>query len=781
MREIKMKTIIKYVFLFSFLFVAGFFAQKRESMNVAKEAQTQGQNFNQNENKNYPVDAREFLQKFYKANNFDLAKAAETALPSLKKATAWNFSVGDKHYWYAANFVTNNYDYLPTTCRAVGSHCYIFVVDSLWTLGYVTQAAVDSVRINFDSRTPANPNKGIYETETEVFGTPPDNFDNDPKIIIVILDIKDGWTPQSQGGYVAGFFDYTNQYSTQTNNHSNEAEMYYLDANPLNLKVEAGIRTGMSTTAHEFQHMIHYNYFRSGDETFFDEGFSEAAVVICGFPFYSAGSYQDESNIYLLNWRHGQDEVLNDYSRAARFTLYLKEQFGTQVFTKYMQNKIKSISGLNSALSQIGTARRFNDILVDFFVANYLNNKSIDSRWGYDYPGIPKMRSTVYGNPNVSQTNSSIYKLASVYLTFPQGSNLSVNINNNGQNAIKAKVIKIGSNTAAVEDVTMNSNFSVSGFGTTYNEATVFVYHNDENASDPGPFSFSYSASGTANNAPIEIAYDTTEPEGVFVLSVGDTMAVRFDGRSGTKLDSIRVALRNTASIEGGVWKAGTTTFLGQNLASISVAGKTTPSYNYETQSYPVPYPNWVAVNLGAQNIDASNDFVVGFVVNGVYENSSSPYNRVMITSIPGSSPYHSYTYLHNPSSGSPGWYYIGDGSKISLYLIRAYVSYPTSAYNEPIELLPADYSLEQNYPNPFNPTTQIKFNLPKQSEVLLKIYDMLGREVASLVNGEMNAGTHLLTWDGKDNSGNLVASGVYFYRMTAGEFVDTKKMVLVR
>ncbi len=777
-----MKTIIKYVFLFSFLFVAGFFAQKRESMNVAKEAQTQGQNFNQNENKSYPVDAREFLQKFYKANNFDLAKAAETALPSLKKATAWNFSVGDEHYWYAANFVTNNYDYLPTTCRAVGSHCYIFVVDSLWTLGYVTQAAVDSVRINFDSRTPANPNKGIYETETEVFGTPPDNFDNDPKIIIVILDIKDGWTPQSQSGYVAGFFDYTNQYSKlQTSNYSNEAEMYYLDANPLNLKVEAGIRTGMRTTAHEFQHMIHYNYFRKGDETFFDEGFSEAAVVICGFPFYSAGSYQDESNIYLLNWRHGQDKVLNDYSRAARFTLYLKEQFGTQVFTKYMQNKIESIPGLNFALSQIGTARRFNDILVDFFVANYLNNKSIDSRWGYDYPGIPKMRSTVYGNPNVSQTNSSIYKLASAYLTFPQGSNLSVNINNNGYNSIKAKVIKIGSNTAAVEDVTMNSNFSVSGFGTTYNEATVFVYHNDENASDLGPFSFSYSASGTANNAPIEIAYDNGEPQYAQVanLIANDSVGVVFSGLQGSKLDSIRVALRQAGSMSGGVWKYSGVlqpSPFSEKLASFT-ATSTIPTR--PPVPYPVPYNNWVRVDLEQYNIDASQDFVVSFVMAGAYAIDGSGDNRVMVTETTGSYPYPSITYLHQPSSGSPRWVYIvGDGT-IYPYLIRAYVSFPTSVV--PIELLPQNFSLEQNYPNPFNPTTQIKFNLPKQSEVSLKIYDMLGREVASLVNGEMNAGTHLLTWDGKDNSGNLVASGVYFYRITAGEFVDTKKMVLVR
>jgi len=85
-------------------------------------------------------------------------------------------------------------------------------------------------------------------------------------------------------------------------------------------------------------------------------------------------------------------------------------------------------------------------------------------------------------------------------------------------------------------------------------------------------------------------------------------------------------------------------------------------------------------------------------------------------------------------------------------------------------------FRLEQNYPNPFNPTTQISYTLAKASNVSLKIYDILGREVATLVNGKNQPGQHSVSWNAL-----TVPSGVYFYRIVAGDFVQTKKMVLVK
>jgi hypothetical protein len=89
---------------------------------------------------------------------------------------------------------------------------------------------------------------------------------------------------------------------------------------------------------------------------------------------------------------------------------------------------------------------------------------------------------------------------------------------------------------------------------------------------------------------------------------------------------------------------------------------------------------------------------------------------------------------------------------------------------------IPASYSLSQNYPNPFNPSTSISFRLPSKSFVSLKVFDLIGREAATLVSEELSAGNHTKQWNA-----NRMPSGVYFYRLQAGSFTETKKLVLLK
>ena len=89
---------------------------------------------------------------------------------------------------------------------------------------------------------------------------------------------------------------------------------------------------------------------------------------------------------------------------------------------------------------------------------------------------------------------------------------------------------------------------------------------------------------------------------------------------------------------------------------------------------------------------------------------------------------------------------------------------------------LPTEFKLDQNYPNPFNPTTRIDFQLPEKKFVSLKIYDIQGNLVATLVSEQMNAGFHSVQWNANGH-----ASGVYFYRFTADSFVATKRLLLLK
>ena len=94
---------------------------------------------------------------------------------------------------------------------------------------------------------------------------------------------------------------------------------------------------------------------------------------------------------------------------------------------------------------------------------------------------------------------------------------------------------------------------------------------------------------------------------------------------------------------------------------------------------------------------------------------------------------------------------------------------------------LPLQPVLLQNAPNPFNPTTNIRFDMPEDGIVSLKIYDVLGRKVITLLHAEIPAGQHAYSWNGKDMYGRMAATGIYFYRLKTTGYTKTRKMLLVK
>ena len=95
--------------------------------------------------------------------------------------------------------------------------------------------------------------------------------------------------------------------------------------------------------------------------------------------------------------------------------------------------------------------------------------------------------------------------------------------------------------------------------------------------------------------------------------------------------------------------------------------------------------------------------------------------------------------------------------------------------------LRPITFALHPNYPNPFNPETQIAFDLPRRSQVLLRVFNIKGELVRTLHNSVLGSGSHVVVWDGRDRRGKPVASGVYVYQLKAAESMMSRKMVLLR
>ena len=186
----------------------------------------------------------------------------------------------------------------------------------------------------------------------------------------------------------------------------------------------------------------------------------------------------------------------------------------------------------------------------------------------------------------------------------------------------------------------------------------------------------------------------------------------------------------------------------------------------------------------------------------------SDDLNNPTLTFIPSASHVGDPTcILYYSTSGTPPGYYVtpnvpftinaNEGEVIHFYYTYSYNgmeqntsadphSYEIGSCNEgnliiSENLFPSSFALHDNYPNPFNPITYFRYDLPDNSIVNITIYDMMGRVVNNLVNHQQNAGFKSIQWNAKNNQGQPVSAGVYFYTIQVGDFVDTKKMILLK
>jgi hypothetical protein len=183
-----------------------------------------------------------------------------------------------------------------------------------------------------------------------------------------------------------------------------------------------------------------------------------------------------------------------------------------------------------------------------------------------------------------------------------------------------------------------------------------------------------------------------------------------------------------------------------------SVVPNTTPVLTWTSSGGAFYYGVQVAADAGFNSMvinDSTLSFVTYTVAGGILQQGQTYFWRA---------------YAYNPLGRSPN-------SQTWRFTVQG----PTGIINTG-NGIPKEFNLYQNFPNPFNPSTVIKFDIPVKSDVKLIVYDLLGREAAQLVNGEMNAGRYEITW----NAGNL-ASGIYYYKLTSGKEVFTKKLILVK
>lgn len=250
------------------------------------------------------------------------------------------------------------------TCVAETDHAYVYVATDTWTAGKMTQAQVDTIVGAFEKSTPADKTRGIYATDTDTFGAPPD-VDNDPHIYLVYYPMG-----TFNGTSFDGYFRDTDE---SPGTGSNQLEMLHLNSEG-QFKPDSDYMLGV--VIHEFVHLINWKYDKN-EEGWLNEALAESAMTLGGYMTdLPAGKQYVKQTASMPLCVTGY----SDYGATFSWGSYMLDRWGTQFLTDVLQDPGHGIASIEAHLPQ-GTT--FRDAFGDFMVANLLDQPSIgDGRYG---------------------------------------------------------------------------------------------------------------------------------------------------------------------------------------------------------------------------------------------------------------------------------------------------------------------------------------------------------------------------------------------------------------
>lgn len=322
-----------------------------------------------------------------------------------------DYQVGDTRTFWRWNLsvMPPSWIQTPSTCRAVGEHCYIFVANSEWGTR-MTQAHVDEVLARLEDSTINDPTRGAIEMDTALFGPIPDELDNDPRLI-VFYSALGSFQGTSFDGYFSAYNQVTEAQAQQMNpsGHSNECEMIYMTCNPLS--PVAPIR--LSVLAHELQHLIHWGA-DANEETWLNEGCAELAMVAYGVPDPISGFPSNPDN-NLTAW----NQTTADYVKVMLFFTFLQEHFDdTGMILALVSSPANGIGSLETLLGTYYPTVTVQELFRSWTVANYLDEvTSFSELYNYTLLNLPNFTATSV-NQYPSMTNQTIQAWATDYLSY---------------------------------------------------------------------------------------------------------------------------------------------------------------------------------------------------------------------------------------------------------------------------------------------------------------------------------------------------------------------------
>ncbi|MFC1800033.1 FlgD immunoglobulin-like domain containing protein [Candidatus Eisenbacteria bacterium] len=382
--------------------------------------------------------------------------------------------VGDTMTFWAWDFATMPPPWIlvPATCRAVGEYCYVFVDDDQWNVN-MDSADVSLVVERFDHSTPADPARGIYEINTETFGPPPDELDQDPKIYIFYSALG-CFMGSCFDGYFSVFNEYTEEEARTMGGHSNEVEMFYMSCEPINPTANSTL----SVLAHEFEHMIHWN-MDPDEASWVDEGCAEYAMYLYGYPDPVTGFPQSPDD-NLIVW----DNSWIDYIQTYLFLMYFTGHYGgDSAITALVSEQANSIAGVENTLDGLGYLETFEEVFIAWTVANFLDDISIDEgQYGYPRIEIPPFSARRHDTYPVPEQLTTVQHWAADYIRFVDGSPMLLSYDGQDSSIFSLQLLKLDETLpttveGAPLDALQAGEFQLPDFGAGYDTLIVVSAH----------------------------------------------------------------------------------------------------------------------------------------------------------------------------------------------------------------------------------------------------------------------------------------------------------------
>lgn len=725
---------------------------------------------------------------------------------------------GEQQSFQVLNFVTQSYQTETFTLVVDADRFRIWVSNNQLASqgGFVEQQDWDLWAEAMGNTTPSasyDPGKGIIEINEQVFG-PPSDVDGSGKIDVLVHDIQDGFDPGAGSlGFTGGYFSAADLVVQGAN--QNRADIVHLDSMPT-LFSETGVRRdpefGLQTLAHEYQHLI-FAVQHSFDLTFIDEGLAEWAEVVNGYRPRTISYLNDavEVSRSLLSWRdtgaYG-GPLGEDYQRGGLLHHYLAERLGTEMVGSIARGNSTGVGNYIQMLtqSQLDPAL-LSDLIQGFHVANLINDTTVSPAWGYQSPFRQGIQAagfqTIDGSQqSTSTTNGNLNPGSVRYVKWTTTGDFSISVSaaQANQEARMRPVLLYRPSFGTMQSSFLEVGGEPVNISGNFDEIYLVLPHTDLNTSATTSFSVQANWSAFSGTSQFQqLTYDTGQ---AWIINNG-IVGYGIGAPDGQGFAIVPAEAKFANSFEVPVGGALTAVQVSMYFLDMFGVSTTSTTRNFELSIYDDNNGepgnlllsrienftgSFQAPELSFQDVDLTSNLDVlrnhqGTLYVAIGDPGDDD-NHIYYTLSPtATTEIPSFLFTNFGNTGL-GWSRF-DGVTVGgspafpdlVAPIRATIDITAGATNtDDLDVLPATVALEQNYPNPFNPSTSIRFQLPNSGDVRLDVHDMLGRRVATLVDGPLTAGSHEVRFDGSN-----LTSGLYLYSISTPDSKITRTMTLLK